>query len=46
LAYRKLALLFHPDKNKEPGAEDKFKAITSSYAVLSDKVNYIIIFHE
>lgn len=40
-AYRKLALQFHPDKNKEPGAEDKFKTVTSSYAILSDKVRSI-----
>ena len=35
-AYKRQALLFHPDKNKNPEAEEKFKKISEAYSVLTD----------
>ncbi|MEL6248477.1 MAG: molecular chaperone DnaJ [Cyanobacteria bacterium J06554_6] len=35
-AYRRLARKYHPDVNKEPGAEDTFKEINRAYEVLSE----------
>jgi molecular chaperone DnaJ len=35
-AYRKLARQYHPDVNKETGAEEKFKQLNEAYQVLSD----------
>jgi len=36
-AFRRLAKQYHPDVNKEPGADEKFKEINEAYAVLSDE---------
>jgi molecular chaperone DnaJ len=35
-AFRRLAMQYHPDRNKEAGAEDRFKQINAAYEVLSD----------
>lgn len=48
-AYRKLAMQYHPDRNKSPNAEEKFKELSEAYAVLSDdnkRKQYNIYGHE
>jgi curved DNA-binding protein CbpA len=39
-AFRRLALTYHPDRNRSPGAEEKFKAIVEAYnAILNSPDN-------
>uniref|UniRef100_A0AC35UCN1 J domain-containing protein n=1 Tax=Rhabditophanes sp. KR3021 TaxID=114890 RepID=A0AC35UCN1_9BILA len=37
-AYKKKALRYHPDKNRDPSAEAKFKEIAEAYEILNDEV--------
>lgn len=41
-AYRKLALQFHPDKNRSPAAEEIFKEINEAYECLGDPLHKVL----
>ena len=36
-AFKRLAMKYHPDRNKDTGSEEKFKQVNAAYAVLSDE---------
>ena len=36
-AYRKMSKKYHPDINKEPGAEEKYKEVQEAYETLGDE---------
>jgi preprotein translocase subunit Sec63 len=40
--FRRMALKFHPDKNKEPEAEERFKEVGEAYEVLRKMPPYCI----
>lgn len=39
--YKKIAVLVHPDKNKQPGAEEAFKILQRSFELIGETVSYI-----
>lgn len=37
--YKKIAVLVHPDKNKQPGAEEAFKILQRAFELIGEPVN-------
>ncbi len=44
--FRKLALLYHPDRNKSKDAEKKFKEISEAYAILTGKQKVPVVYSD
>lgn len=40
--YKKIAVLVHPDKNKQPGAEEAFKVLQRSFELIGEPVRFKI----
>lgn len=41
--YKKIAVLVHPDKNKQPGAEEAFKILQRSFELIGEQVSFLFI---
>lgn len=41
--YKKIAVLVHPDKNKQPGAEEAFKILQRAFELIGEPVNMTLL---
>lgn len=44
--YKKIAVLVHPDKNKQPGAEEAFKILQRAFELIGEPVSQILKYVE
>lgn len=42
--YKKIAVLVHPDKNKQPGAEEAFKILQRAFELIGEPVKLLTLF--